>query len=122
MNAGLLDVEGPSVATTASITSPTLPCPTPRRIQTGKAPLLITGRCPQCGSSSVTDEWGGQMFGTVAVLVLIGVPASLTTLGSHRRGNDIARCIAEGLAWPVTWIHWFVTDNLAAGRGPFKGK
>lgn len=89
---------------------------------TGPAALLVAGCCPPYGSSSVTDDGGGQVFGTVTVLVICGVFASLTTLGSHRRGNDFARCVAEGLAWPVTWIQWFVSDNRAAGRGPFKGK
>ena len=53
-----------------------------------------------------------------AVYLLLDV---LTAVGSRRRGNDWARAVVEGGAWPSAWIAWFVWDNRAAGRSPFQG-
>jgi hypothetical protein len=61
------------------------------------------------------------LVAAMTMLVMYGLPVCLTAVGSHRRGNTAAECVVYGLAWPWTWVHWFVTDNRAAGRGPFQG-
>jgi hypothetical protein len=49
----------------------------------------------------------------VAVLLLV-VGSSLTVLtaiGARRRGNRIALTLLAGLAYPVTWVVWYVRDE-----------
>ena len=42
----------------------------------------------------------------------------LTALGARRRGNPWALAMLAGLVFPLTWAHWYVSDELPLRRGP----
>jgi hypothetical protein len=46
--------------------------------------------------------------------------ALLTAVGSVRRGEHIGSAVIYGLAFPVTWVVWFISDNHRAGRKAFR--
>jgi hypothetical protein len=54
-------------------------------------------------------------------MVVYGLLAVLTAVGSWHRQVSLAYAVAEGLAWPVSWVRWYVVDNRAAGRRLFEG-
>lgn len=46
------------------------------------------------------------------VLLVVGSPfAVLTAIGARRRGNRMALALLAGLAYPVTWVIWYVRDE-----------
>ena len=41
----------------------------------------------------------------------------LTAIGAHRRGGHTATAVASGLCFPLTWVVWYLRDELRpAGR------
>lgn len=59
----------------------------------------------------------------LAIWLIVWMPlAVLTTIGSFRRGETAVRAAAWGLAFPITWVRWFVIDNHAAGRKAFRSR
>ncbi|VXB76787.1 hypothetical protein [Nocardioides sp. AX2bis] len=54
------------------------------------------------------------------VLVWFVVPlvafGPLTALGARRRGNPWALAVLAGLVFPLTWVHWYVADELPLPR------
>lgn len=48
----------------------------------------------------------------VAVVVLIMLPpATLTAMGSRRRGNGVALTALAGVFFPISWIVWYLHDE-----------
>ena len=50
----------------------------------------------------------GTAVVAVGFLVLVVV---LTAIGSHRRGTSLPLSILAGVAFPGTWIVWYVNDD-----------
>jgi hypothetical protein len=61
-----------------------------------------------------------SLLATVAVAALAAFPL-LTATGARRRHNRWSVCALSALAFPVTWVVWFVRDNRRAGRRAFQG-
>jgi hypothetical protein len=40
--------------------------------------------------------------------------ATLTATGERRRGARARTCLVAGLFFPVTWVAWYVRDELGA--------
>lgn len=55
-------------------------------------------------------------------LVTYALLAMPTAVGGWQRHRSVPVAIADGLAWPLTWVTWFVRDNRAAGRSWFEGR
>jgi hypothetical protein len=51
------------------------------------------------------------VLGCIAMLVPLGLGV-LTGLGSHRRGAPPAVRVVSAALFPVTWVVWYVKDNL----------
>ncbi|WP_151082512.1 hypothetical protein [Nocardioides cynanchi] len=48
----------------------------------------------------------------VALLVLVASVLPVTTgLGSRRRGTSVPVAVLAGLAFPLTWVWWYVHDE-----------
>jgi apolipoprotein N-acyltransferase len=45
-----------------------------------------------------------------------------TAVRSWRRGESSGRAAVYGLAFPATWVIWFVEDNHRAGRKAFRSR
>ena len=55
------------------------------------------------------------MVATIIVVLAIGAVvglAVLTTIGGHRRGERWIVAVPRGLIFPLTWIAWYVEDEL----------
>lgn len=52
---------------------------------------------------------GAVVLGVLAAAALLGLVA-LTATGARRRGMSRPEAVAVGLAFPVTWIVWYVRD------------
>jgi hypothetical protein len=45
-------------------------------------------------------------------LLALGSPlAVLTAIGAHRRGDGLAVSVVAGLAYPITWVAWYLRDE-----------
>ena len=55
----------------------------------------------------------GQALVVLAVVLwVVGSPlVVLTAIGARRRGNSAAIAILAGLAYPVTWVVWYLRDE-----------
>jgi hypothetical protein len=53
----------------------------------------------------------GIAVAALALLVLALPLAALTAWGAVQRGNDGAMAVVAGLAFPVTWVVWYVRDE-----------
>jgi hypothetical protein len=42
---------------------------------------------------------------------LLAVPAALTFVGHHKRGNGIASAVVAAIFFPVAWAVWYVRDE-----------
>jgi hypothetical protein len=51
----------------------------------------------------------------LAAVLVLGVPyallATLTTIGSCRRGVRVWLSVTVGLVFPATWVVWYVRDG-----------
>ncbi len=60
-----------------------------------------------------TDDTGPVFLPALLVLPLL-LLATLTALGERRRGARGTTCLVAGLFFPVTWVAWYVRDELRA--------
>ena len=57
----------------------------------------------------------GPVFLLAALPVLpVLLLAALTAAGERRRGARATTCLVAGLFFPVTWVAWYVRDELRA--------
>ncbi len=59
----------------------------------------------------------GRVLDLVVVLAVLTVPlAPLTAVGARRRGNGWVLAVLAGLVFPLTWVHWYVSDEVPLRR------
>jgi hypothetical protein len=60
----------------------------------------------------------GRVLDHLALFAIALVPLGpLTTLGARRRGDRWVVAVLAGLVFPLTWVHWYLSDELPARRG-----
>jgi hypothetical protein len=48
----------------------------------------------------------------VAAVMIVGALAWLTALGERRRGQSWPVAVVAGVFFPVTWVAWYLRDDL----------